>query len=263
MRTRFTLLFLLLIFFVNLFAQNQGIDHAMISFWEGGEEDAFYNATDFEAHDFGTLNSESSLYLKSGQVFIWKNAEGDIIDVEMYYRLYKDGETPGEFINVDLPWHSEWDGEGVTNQLWWNDSPDEIDFNMLDGISDGDYVVEVYFQVEDGDNVLEYLNNGSQNYKATFTYSSATRVPETLLVDFDVYPNPVSEILKVKLFQGACVETVELIDCSSRVVYSVSQNFGISNKIINIPVQNLGAGTYFIRIKSENGTQVKRVIIVD
>jgi hypothetical protein len=261
MKYFFTLTITILLFSIVSFAQNEGIDHAMISLWEGGSEDLFYSETDFNEHNFGELNSDSTLYLKSGQVIIWKNAEGDIIDADMYYRVYVVGETPSDFVNTNLPWNDEWDNEDLTMQLWWNESPDDIDLNLLDGIADGEYVVEVYFQAENGSSEILDLNNGTLNYKAYFTYSSATKISETSTEKIAVFPNPVYDNLSINIPENTIVESLEIIDCTSNVVYSGAKQRGFSNQTINIPIDEISAGIYFIRLKTNKGLLVQRVII--
>ncbi|PLX06646.1 MAG: hypothetical protein C0596_15110 [Marinilabiliales bacterium] len=164
--------FIFVFVFVSLIlnAQHEFINQGLIAIWEGGVEDVFYTESEFNGHNFGTLNSSSSLYLKSGQLIVSKDAEGDIVDCLMYYRLYKSGDTPGDFNAVVLPWHSEWDEDELLFQMWWNDPPEETDLNLLEGLSDGDYILEVYFQAENGDSEILYLNNATLNYIATFTF---------------------------------------------------------------------------------------------
>ncbi|MBN2776059.1 MAG: T9SS type A sorting domain-containing protein [Bacteroidales bacterium] len=143
-----------------------------VSMWEGSGSDTWYDEVDFDGHDFGSFNSSMSLYFKTGQVFTWQDSEGDIVSAAMNYRIYKDGETPGTFVNVDLPYYSEWVSGTNLDKLWWNDSPDEIDINLLEGIEEGTYHFEVYYEAETGDAITLYSNNNGDNYIATFTFTS-------------------------------------------------------------------------------------------
>lgn len=247
------------------FSQTEGIDHAMIAIWQGGEEDVFYSETDFNGLDLGVLNSESDLYLKSGQLFVWKDVGGDIVDADMYYRIYEIGEAPEDFTNVNLPWHSEWDDLGITNQLWWNDSPDEIDLNMLEGLTDGEYIIEVYFQAENGEAEILYLNNATQNFKATFTFSSTTNIAAPRGVKtkaYEAYPNPATDKLNIKFQNQTNVENIKMINCNSEIIYHVGKLRGASDSPIDIPIESLDAGTYFLRVESDNGVEVQRIIIL-
>lgn len=150
-----------------------GIYLSKISMWEGETDDVWYEEADFNGQDFGTFNSSMSLYFKSGQVFTWKNEFGNIVSATMNYRIYKDGDTPGAFVQQDLPFFSEWASGSNTDQLWWNDSPDLTDLNLLDGATPGEYIIEVYFEAENGVGLTHYSNNGGQNYKASFIYTDS------------------------------------------------------------------------------------------
>lgn len=149
----------------------EGIYLSKISMWEGSGSDVWYDEVDFNGHDFGIFNSSMSLYFKSGQVFSWKNFEGDIVSAKMNYRIYKEGETPGTFVQQDLPFYSEWVSGANTDQLWWNDSPDETDINLLEGALPGTYYIEVYFEAENETGYIYYRNNEGTNYIASFTYT--------------------------------------------------------------------------------------------
>lgn len=247
------------------FAQiNENIDNGSIGMWEGGGGDAFYTVTEFNMHNFGTLDSESNLYLKSGQINIWKNASGDITEVSMLYRIYEVGETPNDFINANLPWHSEYFYQGTTFQLWWNDAPDEIDLNLLDGISDGDYVIEVYFQAVNGSSETLYLNNATQNYKAYFTYDTSTDIAnetDNSITQFELYPNPASNNLSIRLNKNIDVKSIEILNCESKVIYEDNVSTLNFNTPVDLPIYNLDSGIYFIKIETSKGIEVKRFII--
>jgi len=148
-----------------------GIYLSKIAMWEGGTDDVYYDEVDFNGHDFGTFNSSMSFYFKSGQVFTWKNEVGNIVSAKMNYRIYRDGDTPGAFVQQDLPFFSEWASGPNTDQLWWNDSPELTDINLLDGALPGIYYVEVYFEAENGVGQTHYSNNETQNYIASFTFT--------------------------------------------------------------------------------------------
>jgi hypothetical protein len=165
---------------------HEGIYLSKVSMWEGGASDTWYNEVDFDGHDFGSFNSSMSLYFKSGQVFTWKDVNGDVLSATMNYRVYKQGDTPPEFTQVDLPFYSEWASGENTDQLWWNDAPDEIDINLLSGAEEATYLFEVYYEALNGDDYTHYRNNEGQNYIATFTYTSGgilTATPSSELTE--------------------------------------------------------------------------------
>lgn len=165
---------------------HDGIYLSKVSMWEGGGSDTWYDEVDFDGHDFGSFNSTMSLYFKSGQVFTWKDSEGNIVSAKMNYRVFKQGDTPPEFTQVDLPFYSEWPSGGNTDELWWNDAPDEIDINLLSGAEEATYLFEVYYEALNGDDYTHYRSNEGQNYIATFTYTSGgilSATPEFALTE--------------------------------------------------------------------------------
>lgn len=151
---------------------HQDIYLSKVSMWEGTGDDTWYDEVDFDTHDFGSFNSSMFLYFKSGQVFTWKDDVGEIVSATMNYRIYLDGDTPPDFTQVDLPFYSEWVSGLNTDELWWNDSPDEIDTNILEGLTEGTYFFEVYYEAVTGDTETLYRNNDGDNYIATFTYTT-------------------------------------------------------------------------------------------
>ncbi|MBI4646390.1 MAG: T9SS type A sorting domain-containing protein [Bacteroidia bacterium] len=149
----------------------EGIDNSVIVMDQGSGV-IYYADTLFNALNLGIYNSSSTLTLKSGQLFVWKdiNNGGDITACYMNYRIYKQGATPSSFTQVYLPWHSEWNvGE---NQLWWNDSPDETNLNLLSIANEtGIWNIEVYFEAYH-DSIVYYRNNNGNNYVAYFYYEA-------------------------------------------------------------------------------------------
>lgn len=257
---KITIVLASLFFSLIAFTQEAIIKYAKIAMWEGGETDIFYNQDDFNQKDFGLLTATNNLYLKSGQLFVAKRNGGDIIDADMYYRIYKEGTTPGVFINANLPWHSEWWEDTWFNQLWWNDTPDEIDLNLLNGITDGTYIIEVYFQMEDGNNVIHYLNNNGNNYKASFTYNSGSYVEKNNLEKVSISPNPSNDMVAINFSENISVQEIEIINNSSKVISKIGTPRG-NNSGTSINISGLSAGTYFIKIKTDNEIFVKRLVI--
>lgn len=78
---------------------------------------------------------------------------------------------------------------------------------------------------------------------------------------FEVVANPVNENLIVKFNINTNIESIKMIDNSSAVVFETGRTRGIPGSIFEIPVENMKAGTYFIRIQTETETQIQRIII--
>jgi hypothetical protein len=248
-------------------AQSEIINSGIVAIWEGGAEDVFYNANNFNGHNFGTLTAENSLYLKSSQLIVAKdNNGGDIIDCDMYYRIYKTGEAPGEFINVNLPWHSNWvETEGWTTQMWWNDTPDETNLNILNGILPGTYNLEIYFAASNGSSTTLFLNNATLNYIAQFNYTGISAITKSRGVAntdiFDILPVPEDEKLSIQFITATNIDNIKMINNQSSVVYEGGKSRGAPGTPVDISIEDMEAGTYFIRVQTEKGISVQRVVI--
>lgn len=151
----------------------EGITEGKIVIDDG--ELVYWADQDFNGEDLGTFAPGSTLLINSAQIFVYKYACGDIASATAYYRIYKEGSTPGSFNAIVTPYNSEWINGERLYQLWWNDEADISNIDVLDACSsDGTYVIEFYFQASNGAKTTYYRNNGANNYKATFNYYSNT-----------------------------------------------------------------------------------------
>ena len=93
----------------------------------------------------------------------FKNFGSNVTGAFFDYRVFKVGDTPGSFTEFGLPFNSNI-GDGG-DQKW-----DKVDqnVNLLTGLSNGNYTLEVFAKATstDGDH---FSNNGGANYKASFT----------------------------------------------------------------------------------------------
>jgi hypothetical protein len=84
----------------------------------------------------------------------------------------------------------------------------------------------------------------------------------TLINSIVVYPNPGSETITLNLnVKNSSRSLIELIDISGKVI--LTKDLGIiqgENKQV-IDVSTIARGSYFIRVASENGTEIKKIII--
>ncbi|MDD4150779.1 MAG: hypothetical protein PHE33_12210, partial [Bacteroidales bacterium] len=208
-------------------AMHQDIYMCKVSMWEGSGDDTWYDEVDFDGHDFGSFNSTMSLYFKTGQVFTWQDASGEIVSAAINYRLFEQGETPGAFVNVNLPFFSEWASGENTDKLWWNDSPDEIDINLLEGVEDGTYYLEVYYEAETGGGATLYSNNAGANYIASFTLTS----------DPILTANP-TEALTEENLNGMIINLTVLDDYFADAILD-AVNFTLNNAPIGLDVSDI------------------------
>jgi len=151
--------------------------------WYGTQEWGANNIQDFQGANLGTFNWSTSdtLQISAFQVQTFKNVgEGDdVTGIELQYRVYKTGNTPGSFNVVgggflaDSPFASAAgntaSGFGDQN---WGVNPTATLGNLMAGIDsaaeNGNYTVEIFYRAftNRGD---RYSNNGGANYTANFT----------------------------------------------------------------------------------------------
>lgn len=73
---------------------------------------------------------------------------------------------------------------------------------------------------------------------------------------FSIYPNPASNVLNIQP-KFTTPYTAELLDVTGKIVFSTVNTSG--NKTLDVSTYD--AGTYFIRIKNENGNTTQKIII--
>ncbi len=122
------------------------------------------------------------------------------------------------------------------------------------------------------DEYIEAWNTGGNYYPGGGRYNDATSFfrnvklyqTETLSVAnqdvtpyITVYPNPAQNEITVTLNNGITLEAATILDVNGRVVQSHKFN-NLTQENINI--STLSAGVYFIKIQSNSGIGVKRII---
>lgn len=145
--------------------------------WYGTQEWGANNIQDFQGANLGTFHfTLDTLQISAFQVQTFKSGGGDVTGVQLQYRVYKVGDTPGSFNTVaggfiaNAPFSSAAgntaSGGGDQN---WGVNPTTTLGNLLSGISStGTYNVEVFYRAftNEGD---RFSNNGGSNYIASFT----------------------------------------------------------------------------------------------
>lgn len=130
----------------------------------------------FQSADLGAANA--SIYLNGGEIRTYKNNGDSTRAAHMFYRLYPQNITPGDFIQVDLPFAGNVGNDGT--QRW---ARTDAGINIANGLGPGTYTLEVYWRI-DGTFGFFFESNGGSNYKATYTVTRST-LPVSL-IDFSV-----------------------------------------------------------------------------
>jgi hypothetical protein len=85
-------------------------------------------------------------------------------------------------------------------------------------------------------------------------YISTEQISES---NYEIYPNPVKDMLFVNL-ESNFDNTIEIISTDGRIIY---KNYQSGNQTLNIDVSSFKSGLYIVRMQSENGVNVKKIII--
>lgn len=91
----------------------------------------------------------------------------------------------------------------------------------------------------------------------TFAYSKIRSLKFKSDVDLNIFPNPSSEVIQIKINDWHKVKYVELINASAVKVYSAGP--ALTQKV---DVSKLNPGMYYLKITNKDGSQSGRKIIV-
>lgn len=140
---------------------------------------------DFNTSNLGTFVSGTTFQVGAQQKS-FKNNGTDVSSHSLLYRVWlTSGGASGTFTSVSMPFQWNFGDAGAPaglnspgDQQWGGDSqgangnPIEISSNVLSGLANGSYTLEVFSQITTNSvNSAGTLfnNNGGSNYRATFT----------------------------------------------------------------------------------------------
>ncbi|MEO5777154.1 MAG: T9SS type A sorting domain-containing protein [Flavobacterium sp.] len=90
----------------------------------------------------------------------------------------------------------------------------------------------------------------------TVNFTSVLGTNDFLSSKFSVFPNPVSNVINFSNDQNAVVSTIELADLNGRVIKSMKVNATEGQ----ISVSDLATGIYMMKITTDQGVAVKKVV---
>ncbi|NUN08890.1 MAG: hypothetical protein HUU54_06920, partial [Ignavibacteriaceae bacterium] len=140
---------LLLIIFCSVYLYSaSGIWQTYVVISLNGGGNSFYagstnpdNGTRWDAVNLGTITSTTTLVLKGGEVKTFKNGGSDVTGAKLFYRVYKDGNTPGSYSDMTLPWVQDLGGG---DQKWQRtDGTVDLQDQMT---SEGTWKIEIYWE---------------------------------------------------------------------------------------------------------------------
>ena len=118
------------------------------------------------------------------------------------------------------------------------------------------------FNASAGSLSVIYAKGSSTNYayhggnRGFTTLSVTLGISENKLLSFEMYPNPVSDVLNIQLPTGTDKAEVGVYDYTGRLVSSKT----ISSNDSTLDVQNISKGIYIIRVTTNSKIGVQRFI---
>jgi len=105
-------------------------------------------------------------------------------------------------------------------------------------------------------NIIFYIDNGVFIKEvSTQVNCLGLGVDEFTVNSFILYPNPVEDVLHLKLKTINIKQIISISDLSGRIVYNQEVPLQ-SSGLIEIPVSKLSSGTYFIQLQNEDGSSL-------
>ena len=127
--------------------------------------------------------------------------------------------------------------------------------NQLNTQDDGDFV-DADFYSTDGTITVQVLNDSGVEYgdvTLVFACVSLSNTDEILENSLKLYPNPVINILTIES-NSLAISKVEIYSILGKKIKEINSNFSF------ITTDNLSSGIYFIRIYSENGFTIRKIL---
>ncbi|SHG40410.1 T9SS type A sorting domain-containing protein [Winogradskyella jejuensis] len=243
----------LFIIFSNLsLAQNAGIFQTY-AILDSGSGNTYYaggfNADGapnvFNGQNFGVL---TTLTLNGGEIKTFKNGGGDVTGAEINYRVYSQGDTPGAFTTINLPFGANLPSPGDQR---WEETSANID--LLQSIStNGTYVVEVFWKISTNIGDIFDSNSGA-NYSATF---EVTTLSNSSNADFNPSINAYNSSLNVNSNQD--ISSIEIYDLLGKKVYAKTYD---NSKNVSINLESKKKGIYIVKLTSKGQTITKKFIL--
>jgi PKD repeat protein len=132
-----------------------------------------YNADGAAQHVnryYGNFQAGSTFVLNGAELKTYKNGNSNVCGGTLWYRVYRNCDTPGAFSSINIAYNGELGGG---DQRWQTSN---ANINILTGLQPGHYALEVYWQADGNENnpsgcgEPKYDGNGGANWIAYFDY---------------------------------------------------------------------------------------------
>ena len=162
-----------------------------------------------------------------------------------------DGSSNNQQITIDVGDTIIWTWGSGTHNLRATSGTESFDSGYFTGA--GNTFTYTFNQVGSTDYVCD-PHDGNMN--GTVNVTSTAGISENNLLSFEMYPNPVSDLLNIQLPTGTEKAEVSVFDYTGRLVSSKT----ISSNDTAIDVQKISKGIYMIRVAANNKIGVQRFI---
>ena len=162
-----------------------------------------------------------------------------------------DGSSNNQQITIDVGDTIIWTWGSGTHNLRATSGTESFDSGYFTGA--GNTFTYTFNQVGSTDYVCD---PHAGNMNGTVTVTSTAGISENNLLSFEMYPNPVSDLLSIQLPTGTEKAEVSVFDYTGRLVSSKT----ISSNDTAIDVQKISKGIYMIRVAANNKIVAQRFI---
>jgi hypothetical protein len=162
-----------------------------------------------------------------------------------------DGSSNNQQITIDVGDTIIWTWGSGTHNLRATSGTESFDSGYFTGA--GNTFTYTFNQVGSTDYVCD---PHAGNMNGTVTVTSTAGISKNNLLSFEMYPNPVSDLLNIQLPTGTEKAEVSVFDYTGRLVSSKI----ISSNDTAIDVQKISRGIYMIRVATNTKIGVQRFI---
>jgi hypothetical protein len=215
-----------------------------------------FSLNDFEYLVLPTPDSDGFLYWRDSYDMHFPG-NTMVFNLESFYEgVFDEGEVFSAFFSVS-------DGSNpivgasitIDGEVKYTDENGEIGFQGL-AIGSYDYVVSAT-GYEDATGTISILGEGVEE---NVVLSLETGIGEKSSLSVSVYPNPVSELMHIKLPAGEAAIAIELIDIRGKAVYSGTW---VEGDEASIGVGDYASGIYLVRVVMKGERVVVERVVVE
>ena len=148
------------------------LDSGNGNFFHAGGDNAD-GATVYNGRHYGVFNTSDTFILNGAELKTFRdNGVSNACGGTIYYRVYKECETPGAYSSISIPFNAN---INANDQRW---QVTNSNVNLLTGLSKGDYKLDIYFEATgDTDTTFdcdETDNDGTSGTPLTASFTVAT-----------------------------------------------------------------------------------------